>query len=202
MPESLFSWLAVVLGLFWFVGAHNRLVRLRSAALQAFGGLDAALQRQLEYIQARHAGDAGPDATAPGPQASLLAAVAQFATVLAATRQRPLDPVAVSALSTALHVMLAGWQRLYPDDVTVFHADGTLARGDTQAGALYPAATPAKPATLPLPEPLGWPEPSAAAEMARGQFNQAVAAYNAAIGQFPAVLVAWAFRLRNGAALL
>jgi len=200
MPDSLFSWLAVVLGLFWFVGAHNRLVRLRSAALQAFGGLDAALQRQLEFIQARHAGAAGPDA-AQGPQASLLAAVAQFATVLAATRLRPLDPAAVSALSTALHVMLAAWQRLHPDDVTVFHADGTLARGDTQAGALFPAATPANPPASPQAEPLGWPEPSAAAEMARGQFNQAVAAYNTAIGQFPAVLVAWAFRLRNGAAL-
>ena len=199
MPESLFTWLAVALGLFWFVGAHNRLVRLRSAVMQAFGGLDAALQRQLEFIQARHTGAAEP---VSGAQASLLAAVGQFAAVLAATRQRPLDPVAMSALSTALHVVLASWQRLYPDDVTSFHADGTLARGDTQAGALTPAPLAPRP-TPPAQAtpPLGWPEPSAAAEMARGQFNQAVSAYNAAIAQFPAVLVAWAFRLRGGTLL-
>jgi LemA protein len=51
-------------------------------------------------------------------------------------------------------------------------------------------------------EPIAWPEPSAAAEIARSQFNQAVGHYNAAIAQFPALLVAWAVRLRPAAPLL
>ena len=50
-------------------------------------------------------------------------------------------------------------------------------------------------------EPMAWPEPSAAAEIARTQFNLAVASYNAALAQFPALLVAWAVRLRPAAPL-
>ncbi len=72
----------------------------------------------------------------------------------------------------------------------MFEADGTLAR---------PAQQPALPGA---PEPIAWPEPSAAAEIARNQFNLAVKLYNAAISQFPAVLVAWAVRLRPAAPLL
>jgi len=201
MPESLFAWLAVAVALFWFVGAHNRLVRLRSAVMQAFGGLDAALQRQIEFIQARLAAESSPTevaAPADGARSSLAAAVTQFLTVLAATRQRPLDPAAVSALQTALHVVLAAWQRLHPHEVVSFHTDGMLARADTLSGALVPVTLPRERDPLTDVEPLGWPEPSAAAEIARGQFNQAVATYNAAIRQFPAVLLAWTFRLRQG----
>jgi LemA protein len=49
---------------------------------------------------------------------------------------------------------------------------------------------------------MAWPEPSAAAEIARSQFNLAVEQYNAAIVQFPALLVAWMVRLRPAAPLL
>ncbi|RYH08363.1 MAG: lema family protein, partial [Alphaproteobacteria bacterium] len=45
--ESLLLWSLVALLLFWFVGAHNRLVRLRSAAVQAYGALDALIVRQI-----------------------------------------------------------------------------------------------------------------------------------------------------------
>jgi LemA protein len=50
--------------------------------------------------------------------------------------------------------------------------------------------------------PFAWPEPSAAAEIARGQFNLAVTSYNRSIGQFPALIVAWALRLRRAAPLV
>ena len=36
LPESLAGWIAVAVLLFWFVGAYNRLVRLRAAVLQAY----------------------------------------------------------------------------------------------------------------------------------------------------------------------
>ena len=41
MPTSPVFWGLCALMLFWAVGAYNRLVRLRSAVVQAFGGLDA-----------------------------------------------------------------------------------------------------------------------------------------------------------------
>lgn len=182
-PDSLAFWIGCALLLFWFVGAYNRMVRLRSAAFQAYATLDAALVRQLEFVQA-HA--------AVGAE-SLLAATAQLTTLLAATRVHPLDPERIDALGTALHVLLSVWQRLHPDDVVSFDADGSLSRPATLEGV----------DEAPLPSRfIAWPEPSAAAEIARGQFNAAVAQYNAAIRQFPPLLIAWIMRLRSAAPLL
>jgi LemA protein len=194
VPESLPFWIGGALALFWFVGAYNRLVRLRSGALQAYATLDAALVRQLEFVQARaaEAEAAEPAAAQPPSGASLQAASGQLATLLAATRLRALDPAGIAALGTALRVMVAAWQRLHPEAVVSFEADGTLSR---------PAPLNGKDELLADGAPIAWPEPSAAAEIARGQFNLAVAQYNAAIGQFPALLVAWIMQLRPAAPL-
>ena len=194
VPDSLAWWILGAVALFWFVGAYNRIVRLRSGALQAYAALDAALVRQLDFVQARLAEDAPVQQLAHGAgreDASLQASAAQLVTLLAATRLKPLDPAGIAALATALHVMLAAWQRLHPDAVVSFEADGTLSRPAPLNGRDdSPAA------------PMAWPEPSAAAEIARNQFNQAVAHYNAAIAQFPALLMAWIMQLRPAAPLL
>jgi len=195
LPESLPYWIGASIALFWFVGAHNRLTRLRSMALHAYGALDAALVRQLEFVQARLAQDEAPVVVVEQPPgASLLAAATQLSTLLAAARPRPLDPVRMAAMATAMHVMLSAWQRLHPDAVVSFEADGTLSRPAALDGH---EAAPAGAGAAPL----GWPEPSAAAEIARHQFNLAVAQYNAAIAQFPALLVAWIMQLRPAATL-
>lgn len=199
LPESLASWIVIAILLFWFVGAYNRLVRLRAAVLQAYGLLDAALGKQLDFVQASITA-APPSEAAPMGEslssiAPLQAATTQLATLLGATRLHPLDSGGMAALATALQVWTNAWRRQHPDEVTVFDADGTLSRpAQLQPGteAMAPSAS----------EPITWPEPSAAAEIARGQFNQAVGHYNAAIAQFPALLVAWAVRLRPAAPLL
>lgn len=183
-PDSLAFWIGCALLLFWFVGAYNRMVRLRSAAFQAYAILDAALLRQLEFVQAN---------AAVGAE-SLLAATTQLTTLLAATRMRPLDPERIDALGTALNVMLSAWQRLHPDDVVSFDAEGTLSRPAPLKGVDEAPSSPF------LSRFIAWPEPSAAAEIARGQFNTAVAQYNAAIRQFPPVLIAWITRLQIGRA--
>ena len=183
-PDSLAVWIGSALLLFWFVGAYNRMVRLRSAAFQAYATLDAALMRQLEFVQAN---------AAVGAE-SLQAATAQLTTLLAATRARPLDPERIDALGTALNVLLSAWQRLHPDEVVSFDAEGTLSRPAPLKGVEEPPPPPSR--------FIAWPEPSAAAEIARGQFNTAVAQYNAAIRQFPPLLIAWIMRLRPAAPLL
>ena len=194
LPDSIGSWIVAALLLFWFVGAYNRLMRLRTAALQAYATLDAALVRQLEFIQTRLLAPAEDAALADATvRASLQAATTQLTTLLAATRLKPLDAQGMAALGTALQVLLSAWQRLHPDAVTSFDADGMLSRPAPLDGVDDPVATSA---------PMAWPEPSAAAEIARSHFNLAVHGYNAAIGQFPAVLVSWAVRLRPAAPLL
>ena len=195
-PDSLGWWIGGAVALFWFIGAYNRIVRLRSAALQAYAVLDAALVRQIDFVQARLAEvPATPQAPgtypgAPTEGASLQASVRQLATLLSAARLKPLDPASIAALSTALHAVLGAWQRLHPGAVVSFQADGTL----SQPGALEGRDDG-------LGAPLAWPEPSAAAEIARGEFNRAVEQYNRAVGQFPAVLVAWIMQLRPAASL-
>jgi len=191
LSEGWMAWLGAALVLFWVVGAHNRLVRLRSAALQAYAALDAALLRQLDFVQAQADPAEAVDAAA---SASLRAATQQLVTLLATTRVRPLDPPAMAALGTALRTWLSAWERLHPESVLSFDADGTLSRPAPLGGPGEPAA--------PAATPLAWPEPSAAAEIARGQFNLGVTHYNTAIAEFPALLVAWVFRLRHAAPLL
>jgi hypothetical protein len=193
MPDSLPYWIGGALAVFWFVGAYNRLMRLRSAALSAYAVLDAALARQLDFVRARAAQDeVFPAAAEMPPGASLKAAANQLSTLLATTRLRPLDPAGIAAMSTAMHVMVGAWQRLYPDAVVSFEADGTLSRpADLEGKDEFPEGA----------APIAWPEPSAAAEMARSQFNLAVGRYNAAITQFPALLVAWIMQLKPAALL-
>lgn len=182
-PDSLTLWIGFGLLLFWFVGAYKRMAKLRSTATRSYATLDAALLRQLEFVQAN----------APVGAESLHAATHQLTALLAATRSQPLDPERIDALGTALNVLLSAWQRLHPDDVVSFDADGTLSRPAPLSG-VDDAPPPSR--------FIAWPEPSAAAEIARGQFNAAVAQYNAAIRQFPPLLIAWVMRLRPAAPLL
>lgn len=194
LGDSLLTWAALAALLFWFVGAHNRLVRLRAAALQAYAALDAQMVRQLDFVQAAlpapSAGGPGDDHSA---ETALRAASAQMSTVMGSTRPRPLDPQAMAALGTALGVLLMAWQRMHPDAEPIsFEPDGTLSR---------PAPLQELPASGAAAVPLVWPEPSALAEISRAQFNAAVIQYNHAIGQFPAVLVAWLLRMRRAATL-
>lgn len=109
LPDSLAGWIVVAVLLFWFVGAYNRLVRLRAAVLQAYATLDAALARQLDFVQASlSAPSVAEESTEPAVGASSLqAATTQMATLLGATRQRPLEAGSMSALATALQVLLA-----------------------------------------------------------------------------------------------
>ncbi len=194
LPDSLAGWIAGALLLFWFVGAYNRLMRLRTAALRSYATLDAALVRQLEFVQASavRADDVAP--AGAQAHASVRAAAAQLITLLAATRLHSLHPERIAALGTALKVMLSAWQRLHPDSMVSFDADGTLSRPAPLNGVEESPPNGGN--------PIAWPEPSAATEIARSHFNLAVRHYNAAIGQFPAVLVAWIMRLRPAAPLL
>lgn len=198
LADSMWTWIAVAVLVFWFVGAYNRLVRLRSVALQAYAQLDAALVRQIDFVQTHLA---QPREPAPTPEdaaamVSLRAAAAQLTTLMGVTRLRPLAPANMAALTTALTVLVAGWQRLNPDATLLFDADGTLSRPaplDDDGAEMVMAVT---------AMPIAWPEPSAAAEIARSHFNVAVAHYNTGIAQFPAVLVAWLVRLHRAAPLL
>lgn len=182
-------WILVILLallLFWAVGAYNRLIRLRSTALQAFGALDAHWQRWMsllaEYAAAR-AGQADADAipeAASDSQAALDAAAAQFGASLAVARARPLDGGAAAALLAAAQVLDTAWQAMIHD----------------AARASEGVAPPALAPWIHQREQL-----ALHSSEARRLFNEAVAGYNHAIAQFPANLLAWLFGMKQGRTL-
>lgn len=179
MPTSVVLWAAAALLLFWVVGAYNRLVRLRADAKTAFTGLEAELSKQIDLV--RHQLPAA-EATQPAALdddrsfwAGLHGAATQFAASLAAARHRPLEAEEIAALSAAQAVLAMAWERAERDDA------------HDLAGPRLPDTVTQRRAQL-----------AAQAHAATEQFNLAVARYNAAIGQFPALLLAWLFGFKPG----
>ena len=220
LPESPLSWLGLALLLCWFVGARNRLMRLRTLVLTTFDSLDVALLGQLDFVQVSARNGAGAAARsassvvlAPSDdvlRAGLQASAQQFTALLSAARAHPLEPGMMAALSTSLHLMLGAWQRLYLEAVTCIDDAGSMSRS-APPGDVVDAADVVEAVAVVITRPddsavevdaagdIAWPEPSAAADIARARFNLAVAHYNAAVHQFPALLLARLFRLRRAA---
>lgn len=177
---------AIVLAVlvFWAVGAYNRLIRLRSTAIQAFGALDGHLVRWLALLAEYEAAtaSAGGSGLAPQdhPQAALAAAGAQFAAALAVVRAHPLDAQAAAALAAGAQVLETAWQSL------------------VQSAALQSEGV-APPALAPWVQQRE--QLALQSAPAQHQFNAAVAQYNAAVAQFPASVLAWAFDFKKAQAL-
>jgi LemA protein len=187
MSASPVFWIAAAVLLFWAVGAYNRLIRLRAAALLAFAGLEAPLRAQVELVQSCLPPSATPalaqdDDDLLDDMASLWsglgAAASQFAASLAAARTRPLDANTVAALSAAIGVLHMAWQRLQQDDA------------HDLAGAALPESLQSQ-----------WQQIDTQHRAAAALFNDAVGSYNHAIAQFPALLLAWLFGFRPARAL-
>jgi LemA protein len=107
--------------------------------------------------------------------AGLHGAAAQFSASLAAARAKPLEPEGIAALSAAYDVLVMAWERAERDDA-------------------HDLAGPRLPETVTLRRAHLGMQTHAATE----QFNLAVTRYNEAIGQFPAMLLAWLFGFRPG----
>lgn len=172
----MWSLLAVVV--FWAIGAYNRLVRLRGRCLTAFAVVDKQFSLQA-LLLTPPAGN--PNAAPPGSVpltgdegrenrwSGLTGAGRQLEASLKAARVRPLDGASLNALRTAHETLVLSWSRCREEPPDL-------------AGS-------------PLPEDLSmkWDQLLVQTDMARAEFNQIVADYNAAIGQVPACLLASLF---------
>lgn len=222
MWSSPLFWIVFAIVLFWALGAYNRLMRLRSAVVQAFGSFDAHMVRLVALLGEFHAACTvqREDAAAPVDQelAALQGAATQLSASLAVARARPLRPGAIAALAAARDVLHASWPpalrkvqeaaALQAANATATItaasiADTTGAGADTAitadtAAAPPPAqedgsAGPTADAASALMWPVRWSDHVQQNDQAIAVFNDAVAHYNAAIAQFPANLLAWAF---------
>lgn len=181
MMSSLLAWIAPAILLFWCVGAYNRLVRLRGDAKSAFAHVEAELRNHAELAQQLPPEDGVIDegATDGTPLwTQVRAATVQLTTSLASARNRPLDPQVIAALQSAAEILDMAWDRAEREDV------------HDLAGPRLPESVYATRAQV-----------VAQVQAAAVQFNDAVARYNHAISQFPAVLLAWLFGFKSARTL-
>ena len=169
MWSSPLIWIVIAIALFWAVGAYNRLVRLRSAVVQAFGSLDAHLVRWLAMPGEFDAAQVTAGTLDRHARSLLQGATTQLTACLAVARARPLKADAVAALSAACAVVDTVWPTLLPD-----------ADADDNHRRMAPWRA-------------RWDELRTHNEQAARIFNDAVTHYNAGIAQFPAMLLAWIF---------
>jgi LemA protein len=183
MTDSVLIWAITGVLLFWTVGAYNRLMRLRAEANVAFASVVSELARQVELVRNQLP---APEQTQPVPLegeplsfwSSLHGAAGQLAATLATARHKPLDPEGIEALSAAQEVLGMAWERAARDDA------------HDLAGPRLPDTVLLRRAQLLLQ-----------AHAATEAFNAAVARYNEAIAQFPAIVLAWLFGFRRARAL-
>ena len=182
MQSSFVPWIFAAVVLFWVVGAYNRLVRLRSDVNAAFATLEAELARQAGLVQQCIPADEdmSPSAFTGGSVfwGGLQGAAAQLTASLAAARAKPLDGERIAALGAAQEVLGMAWDRAERDDA-------------------HDLAGPR------LPEDFSMEREQLVrmTHVATEHFNDAVKRYNAAIGQFPALLLAWLFGFQPGRGL-
>ena len=183
LSSSVLGWFALGVLVFWAVGAYNRLVRLRSSALQAFGALDAQLQRHTDVVQSvvSVAGNNELPLTDAATEAlaALQAASTQFAASLAAARAQALNREAMAALAAARKVLVMAWQNVQDLCGPLDGADAAGTESPSQRWAQW--ATQSQQACVP--------------------FNDAVARHNAAVSQFPALLLARLFGFKTACSL-
>ena len=163
MTESVLFWCVIAALVFWAIGAYNRLMRLRYQASTAFAAVDEQFRQAIALVAVTL-----PDESLP-LLAGLRGATDQFEACLKVTRARPLFAPAMDALKTAHQTLNMTWGHMQeqPHDL---------------AGS-------------PIPESLHlrWSLMATTADIAAQEFNRRVLAYNSAIRQFPAVLLAMLF---------
>ena len=165
MWSSPLFWIVIAIGLFWALGAYNRLMRLRSAVVQSFGSFDAHMVRMVALLGEFNASCTvqRDSASAPADQeiAALQGATTQLSASLAVARARPLRPDAIAALAAARDVLHASW----PGALRKAQEVAAVAAAGASAGASAGAAgaTAAAPAAATHAAPASAVVPAAAA---------------------------------------
>ncbi len=185
MTAVLVFWLLVALLLGWLVGAYNRLIRLRAQVNASFSAVDQRMVQALALLNeattmpqssVRPNQVEEPGFAANGNRAGLQEVAIQFEVALRVVRRQALDASAVAALQTAHATVQTVWERRHAE---IADPAGTADVGTQRA----------------------WEDNSLALRDAVTGFNGAVSAYNLAIGQFPASILAHLFSFKPAASL-
>ena len=158
-------WIAGALAVFWIVGLHNRLMRLRAAVFETSAVFERAMQALISVAR-----DAVPSTDAPS---AIGAALLQAALALETGLKNQKNPRRARLASQSPVDLGALWAQLQ---------QAWLAHAVAVEGVCDPAALQA------LRE--RWDAADAQGPLARVAANQAIADYQAALTQAPAAWVA------------
>lgn len=171
---ALHTWLMVGIGallVFWAVGAHNRLSALRDRLVRRHAEVDRVLRLRRRAVIAWVAAAGDGDGVDLSLNESVLDACAQAEAAAEGARRAPTRRGAIAAANMAEQVL----------ERTV------------RAFMAHPSSN-ARPAAA--PRRAAWVGCEVQLAVARQGFNREVAAYNAAVSQFPASLLAAVTGLR------
>jgi LemA protein len=183
MAGSLLLLMVLALVVFWGIGLHNRLMRIRARGLSALGSVEKHMRVYADMVREDLA--KGTSAclhtptpnTAPDDWECLLTALDAFEDALKDAGTSALRNEATARLGRAFDSVQTAWHRLNeaPPDL---------------AGPLVPPTMRTQ-----------WDAVTQRVETARGGFNQILTQYNEAVAQFPASLVAGAMGFKPGSKL-
>ncbi len=161
------AWAGLAIAVFWAVGAHNRLVRLRSQTSSAFSGVNLHLAKYINLV--RDNSSSAMDGSLALVWRGIENATTQFEIALQNVSGRPLDAAAMGAMQSAYSALCASWERFQnePQDLA----------GDRMPEALQH----------------DWAQLAVLAGQATDEFNRLVTNYNEALSQFPVNLLAGLF---------
>ena len=179
-PTQLISIAVLAVLVFWAVGAHNRLVRLKNIIGNAFGQIDVQLKRRYDLIPNLVEATKKYLSHERETLEAVITARNQAKSASDAVRSRPANALAVTTLAVAEQALtnslgsLFALNEAYPE----LKADETIRDLSEELTSTENKVT-----------------------FSRQAFNDAVLDYNNAQGQFPAVLVAKLFSFGPSAML-
>ena len=178
------AWLAAAVGVFWAVGAYNRLVRLRNDIARAYTPVEDQIgQRHALLLRWTEALRPMLDESPTGIDA-VCAAADQLRVAAEQARLRPSTPAVVTSLRVAEETLTAASARLLGDLPAHLHQTHLSVASLGLAGFNDEIA-----------------EAGSTLAFSRRQFNTAVELYNEAVMQFPTVLIASLFGFRPAGTL-
>jgi LemA protein len=174
-------WLTIAIGVFWALGAYNRLMRLQSQVQQSFEALELRLLEFTELVQqvlsevviseAPWRAELPLDLSARH-WSRLQESARQVAMALARMQEHPLQADSVERVRQTQGELQAAWESLLAlSAYQLAVSDALQQRWQAQLLLVQPDTQ---------------------------RFNQAVEQYNQAIAEFPAVLIARLFKFNPG----
>jgi LemA protein len=177
MLKSSWFWLFIALGVFWFLGAYNRLVRMRAAIGQQFVSLESVLLQYQEVVQ----------------QAVTSAATSPQLWGNAYLPEHEVDPWTKLQVSAGLLTVAMARMQTHPLQVDSTQAlqDAAAALQQAWSSLIHPDAF-----YVNVPEALQqrWLALDLLVQPEVQRFNATMGDYNQAIAQYPAALLAKLFQ--------